>query len=130
MLREFLIATFVAQSFTNLAMAHDPANSSPYDPKVEDLTTREPPTNSGEPPMLGVHWSRDFAGGRLHREKKQQRKHDLSRRQDHGERHLDGHLLGPNRTNSSFVGDKIAGLDSWYPFSFGASEQRAGATRV
>jgi hypothetical protein len=115
MLREFLIATFVAQLFTNLAMAHDPANNSPYDPKVEDLTTREPPTNSGEPPMLGIHWSRDFAGGTL----RTVRRSNNPNMTYHGGKIMvtaisKAIFWGPSWTNSTFVGDKITGLDSWY----------------
>jgi hypothetical protein len=115
MLREFLIATFVAQSFANLAMAHDPANSSPYDPKVEDLTTRGPASNPGEPPMLGIHRSRDFAGGML----STLRRNNNPNMTNHGGKILPtvvskAIFWGPSWASSSFVGDKITGLDTWY----------------
>jgi hypothetical protein len=116
MLRKFLIATFVAQSFTGLALAHDPADSSPYDPKVEDLTTRgEPPTNPGEPPMLGIHWSREFAGGMLNAAKGLKHPNMTY----HGGKIMPtvvskAIFWGPSWADSTFVADKVTGLDSWY----------------
>jgi hypothetical protein len=116
MLRKFLIATVVAQSVAGLAMAHDPTDSSAYDPMVEDLTTRgEPLTNPGEPPMLGIHWSREFAGGMQNAGKKLKNPNMTY----HGGKIMPtvnstAIFWGPKWANSTFIGDKITGLDSWY----------------
>jgi hypothetical protein len=42
------------------------------------------------------------------------RVHDLPWRPDHGDGHHWSHLWGPSWGNSTFVGDKFTGLDSWY----------------
>lgn len=68
-----------------------------------------------EPPMLGIHWARDF--------------HPFSQvspaRKGVNMTYHGGVIMtsvvseaifwGPSWTNSGFVGDKITGLDSWYP---------------
>lgn len=69
-------------------------------------------TNKHEPPMLGVHWSRDAAAGQGAR----RRSADMTY---HGGKILatvDSKAIfwGPSWTNNTFVGDKITGLDSWY----------------
>ena len=113
--REVMVAALIAQLLTGFASAQERANRGPYDPAVEDLTTRSPPAPKlGEPPMLGIHWSRDFAGGILHAARR--RSPNMTY---HGGKILvtavsKGIFWGPSWANSSFVGDKISGLDSWY----------------
>jgi hypothetical protein len=70
-------------------------------------------TNKNEPPMLGIHWSRDAAGGQAARRRSSP---DMTY---HGGKILPtvnstAIFWGPSWTNSTFVGDKITGLDSWY----------------
>jgi len=82
--------------------------------KVEDLTTQ------GEPPMKGIHWTRDMAGAQLH----------LARTSTNMTYH-NGKIMptvvskaifwGPSWVNSTFVGDKITGLDSWYTGHIGSN---------
>ena len=56
--RRVLIGTLIGQAFAGFAMAQSPG--------VQDLTAQgAPSTKQGDPPMLGIHWSRDFAGGLL-----------------------------------------------------------------
>lgn len=83
----------------------------------EDLSS----TTTHEPPMLGIHWARDF--------------HPFARaatpkgRNPNMTYHGGGVLTstateaifwGPSWSNSTFVGDKVTGLDSWYQ-GFGGS---------
>jgi hypothetical protein len=108
MLRRLLTTTILAQSLAGLALAqHGPATS-PFDPLVEDLAIRT------EPPMKGIHWSREFEA------------------QAHGAKHNSSPLMtyhggkimptvvskaifwGPSWSSTSFAGDKIAGLDAFY----------------
>jgi len=122
MLRKFLITTFAAGSLTGLAIAQDSANRSPYDPAVEDLTAREPLTKAGEPPMRGIHWSREFAGGMVHEAKKN--KNPLMTY--HGGKILPSVVSkaifwGPSWANATFVGDKVSGLDNWYTAHSGSN---------
>jgi hypothetical protein len=72
--------------------------------------------NTGEPPMLGIHWSRDVARGLAERASFGRRSPNMT--------YHSGKIMptvvskavfwGPSWTNSTFVGDKITGLDSWY----------------
>ena len=73
-----------------------------------------------EPPMLGIHWARGFDP--LSRVNESQRggggKHSPNMTY-HGGKIMptaDSQTIfwGPSWSNSSFVGDKIVGLDSWY----------------
>jgi hypothetical protein len=87
----------------NLASAQETSNVVPGS-KVQDLTNRR------EPPMLGVHWTRDFANARPARLRNPNMTY-------HG-----GKILPTETTNAIFwgpswstsPGDKITGLDSWY----------------
>jgi hypothetical protein len=114
--RKVLIATLIAQSFAGFAMAQDAA--------VEDLTARsEPLTKPGEPPILGPHWSRDFAGGMLRGASKNSKKANMTY---HGGKILPtvvskAIFWGPSWANSTFVGDKITGLDAWYTAHSGSN---------
>jgi hypothetical protein len=113
MLRKALVGAFVAQSLTSLAMAQDAANSSPYDPNVQDLTARPPLAPPGEPPMRGIHWTREFEGGMVHAGRKLKNPNMIY----HG-----GKILTTTTTQAIFWGtswpsntsDKISGIDSFY----------------
>jgi hypothetical protein len=71
--------------------------------------------NKNEPPMLGLHWSRDTAQGHAAR---------AARSRSPAMTYHGGKIMptavakiilwGPSWTNSAFVGDKITGLDAWY----------------
>lgn len=114
--RKLLIATLVALPFIGLAIAHEPDKTSPFDPTIEDLTIR------GEPEMLGVHWTRDFASARH------------SRRRSANMTYHGGKILPYTTTKAIFwgsswatsPGDKISGLDLFYQ-GFGGSHY-AGTT--
>ncbi|MDE2369769.1 MAG: hypothetical protein KGN16_12435 [Burkholderiales bacterium] len=89
-----------------LAMANPPqAAAQP----PEDLSVH------GEPPMLGIHWSRETVGA----VQSKARRTNSPNMTYHG-----GQIMptvvsknifwGPSWTNATFVGDKISGLDLWY----------------
>jgi hypothetical protein len=83
---------------------------------VEDLSK---PTEI-EPPMLGIHWARGFepnfrARGAAHNNRPS-RSPNMTY---HGGKIMptavtENIFWGPGWANSSFVGDKITGLDTWY----------------
>jgi hypothetical protein len=105
MLRKLMMLTLLAQSCCGLAFAAD--NEHPFDRNVQDLTNR------AEPPMLGMHWSRELAGSL------QSRRNNNPLMSYHGGKIMPTAvtqviLWGPSWANSSFVGDKITGLDAWY----------------
>ncbi|SFB18299.1 hypothetical protein SAMN04515620_12374 [Collimonas sp. OK607] len=107
MLRKLLMATLVAQAFAGLVHARDVDMTSPYDPKVQDLTLR------GEPPMLGIHWSREFSGNL------QASRTSKPLMTNHGGKVMTTAIMqnifwGASWANSTFVGDKITGLEAWY----------------
>jgi hypothetical protein len=88
------------------AAAHEHEHANPYDPKVEDLTPRN------EPEMMGIHWTKDMHAARLARTKSPNMTY-------HGGKIMPtvvskAIFWGPSWANSSFVGDKISGLDAWY----------------
>lgn len=107
MLRKMLTVTLVAPALFGFAQAHEPDKSNRFDPNVEDLTIH------GEPPMLGIHWTRGNAAGHAARPSKN------PNMTYHGGKIMPTALTkaifwGPSWTNGTFVGDKISGLDSWY----------------
>ena len=107
MLRKLTMFAMLVQSCCGLAVAADQDTSHPYDRNVEDLTDRS------NPPMLGIHWSRDFAASR------QLRHSNNPLMTYHGGKILttavtEAIFWGPSWANSTFVGDKFTGLDSWY----------------
>jgi hypothetical protein len=112
MIRKLLMSALVLQSAMGVAFA-DPGNGNGNAYGL-DWTSDTSVHNQGspdEPPMLGPHWSRDNA-----------RVHDARRTPNmtyHGGKILPTAVSmaifwGPSWTNSTFVGDKITGLDSWY----------------
>lgn len=58
MIHTTILATALLSSLAGLAVAADHDKRSPFDPNVEDLTIR------GEPPMLGIHWTREMHSAR------------------------------------------------------------------
>jgi hypothetical protein len=112
MLRKLMITTVIAQAFSGVVLAQDPAATSAAHVKDDSLV--ENLTNRAEPPMLGIHWSREFAGALQ----------NASRRNNPNMTYHGGKIMptvvskaifwGPSWTNNSFVGDKIVGLDAWY----------------
>jgi hypothetical protein len=107
MLNRTILATALLFSLAGLALAadHDHDKKSPYDPNVEDLTARD------EPPMLGIHWTREMHGARLARTAKS------PNMTYHGGKIMPMTVSkaiywGPSW--ASYSGDKITGLDAWY----------------
>jgi hypothetical protein len=93
-----MIATVFALSGTAVAAPHEP----------EDLNI------TNDPPMLGVHWAR---GGEPARVSQARSRSPVMTY--HGGKIMPTAVSkaiywGPSWTNSTFVGDKITGLDSWY----------------
>ena len=100
MLKKLMMAAVVAQAFSGLAIAHDQST-------VEDLNLH------GEPPMLGPHWERGQAAAH------QARTSSSPLMTYHGGKIMTTAVTqtifwGSQWANSSFVGDKITGLDDWY----------------
>jgi hypothetical protein len=105
MLRKLLLVTLIAPAVVGPALAHDPDKTSRFDPGVEDLTP------FGDPPMLGLHWSREFAGNKPARPLKN------PNMTYHGGKILptvvtQAIFWGPSWVTSP--GDTIGGLDTWY----------------
>lgn len=106
MLRKTILAAASMFALGGPAMAGDHSTVSPHDPNVEDLSARE------EPPMLGVHWTREMHGARLARTRGANMTY-------HGGKIMPtvvskSIFWGPSWANASFVADKITGLDAWY----------------
>ncbi len=105
-MRKSLLAAAALSSLSLAAFAHEHDTTSPFDPQVEDRAKRE------EPPMLGIHWSREMHGARLARSRGANMTY-------HGGKIMPtvvskSIFWGPSWSNSSFVSDKITGLDNWY----------------
>lgn len=90
-----------------LGQAVDSSAASP-----EDLSST---SGTHEPPRLGIHWARDFNPfARVHAAKR-----NSANMTYHGGVIMpftvsEAIFWGPSWANSSFTGDKISGLDSWY----------------
>jgi len=103
--RKTILFSSLLSAFLGLAQAQEQSTVSPYDPNVEDLTNR------GDPPMLGIHWTRDMAGALQTR----------ARRSPNMTYH--GGKIMPTAVSKiifwgsswgNYSGDKITGLDAWY----------------
>jgi len=103
--RKTILVSSLLSAFLGLAQAQEQSTVSPYDPTVEDLTNR------GDPPMLGIHWTRDMAGALQTR----------ARRSPNMTYH--GGKIMPTAVSKiifwgsswgNYSGDKITGLDAWY----------------
>jgi hypothetical protein len=115
MLRKTILATSLLSGLAGVAFAADHGNASPFDPNGEDLTSRD------EPPMLGIHWTRELAGfrGRDAAPSSKAGPKQNPNMTNHGGKVMTtvvstAIFWGPSWSKSSFVGDKIAGLDAWY----------------
>ena len=98
--KTILVAALVS-AFSALAGAANQAEST-----LEDLTVRS------EPPMLGIHWTREMHGARLARTRSPNMTY-------HGGKIMPtvvskSIFWGPSWTSATFAADKITGLDSWY----------------
>jgi hypothetical protein len=112
MLRKTILATSLLAALVGMASAADQGSKNAVDSRVEDLTIQ------GEPPMLGIHWSRELAGsppGRAAAARGGPKQNpNMSY---HGGKILSGVVSqaifwGPSW--GSYVGDKITGVDAWY----------------
>jgi hypothetical protein len=109
-MRKLLLASLVVQSFVGLVLAHDKDSTSPFDPAVQDLS------QSAEPEILGIHWSREFHNMRQAKAARTTRSPNMTY---HGGKIMPTAVMqtifwGPSWANATFAGDKITGLDSWY----------------
>jgi len=101
-------------SFGAFAVAQEHKTGHHYQGGTEDLN------NGDQPPVLGVHWSRDFNPA-----------HTAARGRNPNMSYHGGRILttvvskaifwGPSWANSTFVGDKISGLDAWYQHHSGSN---------
>jgi hypothetical protein len=121
MLRKTILATSLLSGLAGMAFAADHGNASPFDPNVEDLTSRD------EPPMLGIHWTRELAGFRGGDAAPSR---SAGPKQNPNMTYHGGKIMttvvskaifwGPSWTSSGFV-DKITGLDTWYTYHSGSN---------
>ena len=102
--RKTILFSSLLSAFLGLAQAQEQSTVSAYDPNVEDLTNRS------DPPMFGIHWTRDMAGALQTR----------ARRSPNMTYH--GGKIMPTAVSKiifwgsswgSYSGDKITGLDAW-----------------
>jgi hypothetical protein len=104
-----LLAPFAA----SVACAGDFKSEHPFSPFVQDLANRS------EPPRLGPHYTRDEHGIRLANFARSSSSTRNPNMTYHGGKIMQtvvskAIFWGPSWTNSTFVGDKITGLDAWY----------------
>jgi hypothetical protein len=104
-LSKTLLTAALLSSLAGLAVAAGHGDRSPFDPNVEDLTSPE------EPPMLGIHWSKEMHAAI----------HQAARRSANMTYH--GGKIMPTATTKAIFkgtswatdsGDKITGIDTWY----------------
>lgn len=108
-----IVATALLSTLAGLAgaAASDARWVSPYDPAVEDLTAR------GEPPMKGIHWTREASAARqwIQNEAAAARRSPLMTY--HGGVIMTGANIHPIFWGTSwpaYSGDKITGIDAFY----------------
>jgi hypothetical protein len=107
MFKRTILATALLTSFAGVALAAPYGAAAGVQPsQVEDLTIQ------GEPPMLGIFWTREMHSARPH---------DARRRSANMTYH--GGKIMPTATTKAFwrgtswatySGDKITGMDTWY----------------
>jgi hypothetical protein len=111
MLRKSILTAALLSAAAGFAVAADEhSHRSAFDPNVEDLSTK------GEPPMLGVHWSRELANSHYLKEGNPHTNPNMSY---HGGKIMPtvvstAIFWGPSWNNATFAGDKMTGLDAWY----------------
>ncbi len=86
------------------------------DSSTADRQDLSSPSGTHEPPMLGIHWARGFNPFARSGQTPKGNSPDMTY---HGGVIMTSAVSeaiywGPSWSNSSFVGDKITGLDSWY----------------
>jgi hypothetical protein len=103
-MRKFVFWAFViCCSFSALAVAQE-FRASRHNPNVEDLN------EENEPPILGVHWARDFRPARAARSSNPNMTY-------HGGRILTtvvSKAIWWGKSWANYNGDKITGIDTWY----------------
>jgi len=103
-MRKLAFSAFVVCCcFSVLAVAQE-FKASRHNPNVEDLNAQ------GEPPMLGIHWSRDFHPARAARSKNANMTY-------HGGKILStvvSKAIWWGASWKTYSGDKITGIDTWY----------------
>jgi hypothetical protein len=102
-MRRFASWTVVLCCFSALAVAQE-FTASRHDPNVEDLNKLD------EPPMLGVHWSRDFRPARAARRTSANMTY-------HGGKIMPtavSKAIWWGQSWATYSGDKITGIDTWY----------------
>jgi hypothetical protein len=105
-MKKYVWAMSLSCAFTALLIASDQSQGGRQDRETEDRTAQ------GEPEVLGVHWARDFAPARSARVRNANMTY-------HGGKIMTTAVSkaifwGPSWSSSSFVLDKITGLDNWY----------------
>ena len=105
-MKRFAVAALVAFCGCSALVVAQGFKANRHDPWVEDLN------DQNEPPMLGVHWARDFAPAHG------------ARTRDPNMTYHGGKIMptvvskaifwGTSWANASFAGDKISGIDIWY----------------
>ena len=118
MMQKTLLAAAALASVSGMAQAVDTPLHTFRDLNVEYLTLHT------EPPMLGAHWTREVHGARLDRQLEManlqiNRAVSNPNMLYHGGKIMPSVVAktifwGPSWANAAYVGDKIAGLDSFY----------------
>jgi hypothetical protein len=113
MLRKTLLALAAISCFVGITRgaATEAEHVSPYDPNVEDLTTRD------VPPMKGIHWSRDMRGAMLHLQQAQNFSRRSANMVYHGGVIMTTAQIHPifwGTSWPSYSGDKMTGIDAFY----------------
>jgi hypothetical protein len=122
MLRKSILTAALLAAVAATALAADEhSNRSAFDPNVEDLNSKS------EPPMLGVHWSRELANSHYLKAVNPRLSPNMTY---HGGKIMPtvvstAIFWGPSWNNGTFAGDKITGLDAWYT---GHSDSNYAAT--
>ena len=106
MLQKTILATAFVVSFSSVAIAgNNGDNRGVFNPNSSELNP------AGDPPMLGIHWTKDMHAAQVH----------LARRSANMTYH--GGKIMPAATTKAFFrgvgwgtysGDKMTGIDSWY----------------
>lgn len=113
MLRKTLLVTSVISGFVGIAhgAATEAQYISPYAPNVEDLTA------TNQPPMKGIHWSREMSGALQHYQRDLKAARRSPNMSYHGGVIMPTAQIHPIFWGTSwpgYGGDKITGIDSFY----------------
>lgn len=118
MMQKTLLAAAALASISGMAQAAETPSQQARDLNVEYLSLHN------EPPMLGLHWSREVHGARLDRQTEManaqvNRAGTSPNMAYHGGKIMPTVVAkaifwGASWANATYVGDKIAGMDSFY----------------